>query len=137
MVPPSPADKSTPLLIWSASELSIVILASSIPFLRLFWKEVRAKTSSRSRSKSAGYGNGGGTYKMNTYAKMGSGPASTSQSGNHTQVRAKQIADKSADDDSDRSILAQSKYVNHIMRTDEIRVETSDLEGGRGVSPEL
>ncbi|KAB5511641.1 hypothetical protein GE09DRAFT_925376, partial [Coniochaeta sp. 2T2.1] len=36
-LPPSLSDytyKSTPLLIWSASELSIVIIASSIPFLR-------------------------------------------------------------------------------------------------------
>ncbi|KAB5518095.1 hypothetical protein GE09DRAFT_1066318 [Coniochaeta sp. 2T2.1] len=89
-LPPSLSDytyKSTPLLIWSASELSIVILASSIPFLRLFWKEIRAKTSSRSRSKSGatnGYGHGtNGGYKMNAYAKMNSGHRS--DAGNHTQ----------------------------------------------------
>jgi hypothetical protein len=127
---PSP-DKSTPLLIWSASELSIVILASSIPFMRLFWKEIQAKTSSRSRSKSAGYAHGAGTYKMNTYAKMGSGAAGAS--GNRTQVHAEPMPDKTGDDDSDKSILAQSKYVNHIMRTDEIRVErtTKDVESQR------
>ncbi|KAK3314157.1 hypothetical protein B0H66DRAFT_461006, partial [Apodospora peruviana] len=46
-LPPSLSDytfKSTPLLIWSAAELSIVIMASSIPFLRLFWKELKEKT---------------------------------------------------------------------------------------------
>lgn len=110
----SPLDKSTPLLIWSGSELAIVIMASSIPFLRLFWKEMQAKTnSSRSRSKS-GYING--DYKldhMKSYAKMGS---SNHASAIRTQVRAEP---KTQDDDSDKSILAQSR----IMRTDEITIE--------------
>lgn len=73
---------------------------------------------------------------MNSYAKMGSGPASASVSANHTHVRAEQIPDKSGDDDSDKSILAQSKYVNHIMRTDEIRIESSERDE-RGESEEL
>jgi hypothetical protein len=89
-------------------------MASSIPFLRLFWKEMQAKTnSSRSRSKS-GYING--DYKldhMKSYAKMGS---SNDASAIRTQVRAEP---KTQDDDSDKSILAQSR----IMRTDEITIE--------------
>jgi len=92
---------------------------------------MRAKTSSRSRSKSNGYGNGPGTYKMNSYAKMGSSSRSTAAAGvnhHHTHVRTEQRPDKTGDDDSDKSILAQSKYVNHIMRTDEIRVETSNVK---------
>lgn len=72
---------------------------------------------------------------MNTYAKMGSG-TTPAASGNRTQVRAERMPDKNRDDDdSDKSILAQSKYVPHIMRTDEITVETrsaKDVESQRG-----
>jgi hypothetical protein len=100
-------------------------MASSIPFLRLFWKEIHAKTSSRSRTKS-GYING--DYKMdhmNTYAKMGS---STQASGVRTQVRAEPVNRNLVDDDSDKSILAQSRNVHQIMRTDEITVERGDAK---------
>lgn len=100
-------------------------MASSIPFLRLFWKEIHAKTSSRSRTKSR-YING--DYKMdhmNTYAKMGS---SNQASGVRTQVRAEPVNKSHVDDDSDKSILAQSRNVHQIMRTDEITVERGDAK---------
>lgn len=107
-------------------------MASSIPFLRLFWKEIHAKTSSRSRSKS-GYIDGG--YKMdhmNTYAKMGS---TNHASGIRTQVHAEPRHKSLVDDDSDKSILAQSRNVNHIMRTDEITIEREGAKeiGGQKV----
>lgn len=97
-------------------------MASSIPFLRLFWKEIHAKTSSRSRSKS-GYVQEYKMDHMNSYAKMDSRNAA---SGIRTHVRAEPSSrvDKShIDDDSDKSILAPSRNMNQIMRTDEIRVE--------------
>jgi len=59
---------------------------------------------------------------MNAYAKMSS--TTPSATGNRTHVRSEPMPDKMRDDDSDKSILAQSKYVNHIMRTDEITVES-------------
>jgi hypothetical protein len=111
-------------------------MASSIPFLRLFWKEIHAKTSSRSRTKS-GYING--DYKMdhmNTYAKMGS---SNQASGVRTQVRAEPVSKTTVgDDDSDKSILAYPRNEHQIMRTDEITVERGDAkEMGRQKSYEV
>ncbi|KAM7221722.1 hypothetical protein V8F06_002930 [Rhypophila decipiens] len=113
---------STPLLIWSGAELAIVIMASSIPFLRLFWKEMKEKTTSaRSRNKT-GYANTG--YKLDSvHSKMGT----------HSRIQRSQKGTTNSktlvDDSSDKSILAQSKNMAGIMRSTEVVVETESTKG--------
>ncbi|KAM7201743.1 hypothetical protein V8F20_004704 [Naviculisporaceae sp. PSN 640] len=126
-LPPSLSDytyKSTPLLIWSGSELAIVIMASSIPFLRLFWKEMKEKTTSgRSRNKT-GYANTG--YKLDSmHSKMGTTSRIQRSQKGGTTSNSKTLVD----DSSDKSILAQSKNMAGIMRSTEVVVETESTKG--------
>lgn len=111
-----PLDKSTPLLIWSCTELGVVIMASSIPFFRLFWKEIRTRTS-KSRSKT-GYTNP--TYNLDNINSFGGHTQLSSR--NRTRVEADPTF-KSPDDSSDRSILGDARTKSGIRRTDVVTIE--------------
>lgn len=105
--------------------MAIVIMASSIPFLRLFWKEMKEKTTSgRSRNKT-GYANTG--YKLDSmHSKMGTtSRIQRSQKGGNTS-NSKTLVD----DSSDKSILVQSKNIGAgIMRSTEVVIETESTKG--------
>ncbi len=112
----SPLVRIVPLLIWSSVELSVVIMACSIPFLRLLSREIQTRAS-KSGSNSGGTHSGYNLDNVDWYRLPG-------QASNiHTHVQAGS-APRTADDSSERSILGEVRKKNHIMRTDMITVET-------------
>ncbi|KAF2865260.1 hypothetical protein BDV95DRAFT_507702 [Massariosphaeria phaeospora] len=117
------------VLIWGLAESSIIIVAASVPFLRLLAKEVssRSGSGSRSRSRSQGIRN---TFRLTNRSKSGGVISSAGRV--KTQIEA--YGDKPKDDEgSDKSILGEARAdKGKIMQTNEVRIEFG--ESGDDVS---
>jgi hypothetical protein len=107
---------STDLLVWAASESAVIIIAASIPFLRLAVKEVSQKSSTKTRSQA---------YNLDRFCAYRSG-ISAAQTRRVVVVEATPIR---PDDHSDGSILGDTKAKGSgIVRTDEITIDCRDVD---------
>lgn len=104
------------VLIWAITESAITIVAASIPFLRPMMKYISSRGESRAPSN--GYteshkldGRLGGSRSLGTKANIEAQPASH---------------EGCADDDSDRSILRETRDCGKITTTHEVTVEYSE-----------
>ncbi|KAH8658332.1 hypothetical protein BX600DRAFT_65139 [Xylariales sp. PMI_506] len=114
--------KSVPLLMWSSVELSVVVIACSVPFLRLLFKEIRTKSSSRGRSKYASQG-----YRLDAINTFND----TKTPKNRTLIKA-DTTTKITDDSSDKSILGSPQGLSAIRRTDVITIQHSGRDQDDG-----
>ena len=104
------------VLIWAITESAIPIVAASIPFLQPMMKYISSRGGSRGPSN--GYteshkldGRLGGSRSLGTKANVEAQPVSNEPGG---------------DDDSDKSILRETRDSGKITKTHEVTVEYSE-----------
>ena len=119
-------DSSTDLLIWAAAETAVIIIAASIPFLRLGLKELQGVSKKKSRSYNM-------DFTSNNFHTFGGTSATRTRI--HTAAEGKAVR---PDDRSDKSILGtRAASSTDIVRTCEISVEyhrggVGDVESQKG-----
>lgn len=111
------------VLIWAITESAITIIAASIPFMRLMMQDLSTRGGSRSRGQS--YGNAG-SYQLADH------PSSRRNMGTKTDIKAhhstygRDAVHTKGDDESDRSILRDTKDSGRITQVNEVTIAYSE-----------